>query len=192
MENQPETEVNESAKTADPTVEVSSEADAPEAAHPAESADKTGAATSETPTDKALDFAFGVGLLTAESLSWLGDQLTEASKQMQDQAPDFIREMQEKGRPTRERILGDMTGSLFTPLKTPPSTTPAANESVTPFVPPVTPSTPTGKSDMPAEVEIQRLEDRVRELEQQLTPSPSVPVLETKPESEEAVDGQNI
>ena len=72
------------------------------------------------PLEKALDFAFGVGLLTAESLSTFGERLSEASKQMQEHAPDFIREMQEKGRPTRERVLsdlGEVAGESFCPFE---------------------------------------------------------------------------
>lgn len=149
------------------------------------------------PVERVFDFAFGVGLLTAESLSTLGERLNEATQQMQTQAPEFIRDMQEKGRPVRERVLSDLKSNLFAPLRTPdgdlatgvdindPDLTDSdafdgTDEDGNRLGVPMTDTADSQRTSWPsksafapskpldsAEAEIQRLEDRVRQLEEQ-------------------------
>ena len=150
----------------------------PDTSNAAASSEDKSAAHEGTPVEKALDFAFGVGLLTGESLKWLDQRLNEAATQMQEQAPDFINDMQMKGKPIREQVLANLQNNVFAPLKT-------AADDLKKEAEPVVPQTNLGKnSDMPAEQEIQRLEDRVKELEQQLQAKPEPKTEDVAPESD--------
>jgi|GEM_PF-888740 Acetyltransferases len=125
-------------------------------------------------SDRLVDFAFGVALSAAEVLEKVVKGAVETAKQAQEKAPSFFGEMQEKGRPVREKLVRDLRGDSL--KATVQNVADKAADVVT-----------VGKSNFQsAEEEIRALEERVKSLEQEVVarqtveaPAPEAPVSES-------------
>jgi hypothetical protein len=91
--------------------------------------------------EKAIDVILGAAVVTAETIM-------QAAKRMQENGPACLDALETKGRPVRERIVEALRSGRTTPLREAAFTPPAS-----------------------AEEEISALEQRVRELEQQIASS---------------------
>lgn len=117
--------------------------------------------------DKVLDIAFGVAVLAAEAAGKLAKQFSERLQDLQDQAPTIADNLQEKGRPVREKFVGKLREQTIATT----DVTPAGDgeqDSKTSAVP-----APANGKPPSAEDEISALERRVRELEQEVAVSPT-------------------
>jgi polyhydroxyalkanoate synthesis regulator phasin len=133
-------------------------------------AEATAETTSSPETQKTLppltaervtDIAFGLGKAAVDVLDQAARQLDDTVRQIRQDAPGFIAEMEEKGRPVREKLSENIKSFNINDVfkkATAPGDSPA--------------------SDPNAFDDIEALENRVRELEQQVT---SEPVAETPP-----------
>ena len=102
-------------------------------------------------TDQVVDFAFGVALSAAETLEKVVNQAVGAAKD----APSFFEQMQEKGRPAREKLIRDLRGDVLKPARD-------AAETVADV------ATAGRASFKSAEDEIRALEERVKTLEREV------------------------
>ena len=93
--------------------------------------------------EKGLDFTIGAALLTADVIEGLVSRLVEKGKVARESAPVVFDTLIERGRPTREQWLRTLHEEILPQFKV-------------------------GRPDVPAEAEIQVLEERVATLEQQV------------------------
>ncbi len=149
-------------------------------------------------TERALNIAFGAGLLLTEAAKIAAQKLGDQAEFVQNNAPAILDALEEKGKPVREAVLtklkeavgfgggtfdggesseGDAaqtSGDVDAEQELPrPSASVDATFTPAPFVPPV------GTSNGSAEAEISALERRVRELEQEVSKPLTVASAET-------------
>jgi len=132
--------------------------------------------------ERVLDTFLGAVAIAAEATAKRARELSEQASTLREDAPAILETWEERGRPLREQIVGKIKES-FAPIpdeEPTPLPAPTAEEidpqvaTTIPAPPPVT--TVTGRS---AKREISALEQRVRELEAQVsTPPTSEPVVE--------------
>ena len=127
-------------------------------------AEPTAETTSSPETQKTLppltaervtDIAFGLGKAAVDVIDQAARQLDDTVRQIRQDAPGFLNEMEEKGRPVREKLTESIKGFNITDVfnkVTKPDDSPASD--------------PTAFDD------IEALENRVRELEQQVSSDP--------------------
>lgn len=114
--------------------------------------------------ERAADVTLGVGVVTFEALDRVARSLDATVRRLVEDSPSVFAELEEKGRPVREKIAEVLRGKA--------STDGAAS----------------GGSGANAVDEITALEDRVRELEQQVGSEPSAPPAEPSPFSMLEID----
>jgi hypothetical protein len=136
-------------------------------------AEPTAETTSSPETQKTLppltaervtDIAFGLGKAAVDVIDQAARQLDDTVRQIRQDAPGFLNEMEEKGRPVREKLTDSIKGFNITDVfnkVTKPGDSPASD--------------PTAFDD------IEALENRVRELEQQVSSDPIADTPETTP-----------
>ena len=132
-------------------------------------------ATSETQktmppltAERVTDITFGLGKAAVDLLDQAARQLDDSVRQIRQDTPGFLADMEEKGRPIRERLSESFKGFNVTDVFNKATKGDAA------------PGTGTGDFD-----DIEALENRVRELEQQVSTEPtetSAPTTVTEPE----------
>jgi len=69
-------------------------------------------------SERVIDIAFGVAVLTGEAIDRAAQRLVERTKEIQDQTPVFLAQAEERGRPIRQNLFGTWT-------EPPTGTTPA-------------------------------------------------------------------
>ena len=177
-------------------------------------ADETPKETTMT-ADQALDIAFGVGVLVVEAATTLAKQLSDRLNEVQDQAPAISQALQEKGRPVREKFVskmktssepsGDSDLSAVADAARDNESGGTIGEMVSPenIVPPAPKTNGSngsgnassflsnifglgGNKSVSAEDEINALEQRVRELEQEVTTPDMTPFASAPTPAEEA------
>lgn len=136
-------------------------------------AEPTAETTSSPETQKTLppltaervtDIAFGLGKAAVDVIDQAARQLDDTVRQIRQDAPGFLNEMEEKGRPVREKLTESIKGFNITDVfnkVTKPGDSPASD--------------PTAFDD------IEALENRVRELEQQVSSDPIADTPEATP-----------
>jgi hypothetical protein len=164
---------NESTPPSDPTPETHptpEETTTVEAEAQAEAASET-QTTSETQkslppltAERVTDITLGLGKAAVDALDKAARQLDDSVRQIRQDAPGFLTEMEEKGRPVREKITESLKSFSITDV---------FSKS------PSTPGTPT--ADTAAFDDIEALENRVRELEQQVSGEPTPATSEPAP-----------
>lgn len=110
---------------------------------------------------RATDITLGLGKSAVDFIDKAAQKLDDTVRHIREDAPGFLNEMEEKGRPVREKLAESIKGFNITDVfnkVTKPGDSPASD--------------PTAFDD------IEALENRVRELEQQVS---SEPVAETAP-----------
>jgi hypothetical protein len=108
--------------------------------------------------ERVTDITFGLGKAAVDILDQAARQLDDSVRQIRQDTPGFLAEMEEKGRPVREKLSESLKGFSITDAfnkVTRPSDGPAAG-------------------DPAAFDDIEALENRVRELEQQVSTEPTV------------------
>ena len=110
--------------------------------------------------ERVTDITLGLGKAAVEVLDKAARQLDDSVRQIRTDAPAFLSEMEEKGRPLREKLSDSLRGFSITDVFTRTGEKPAGEP----------------ESDLD---DIEALENRVRELEQQVggdVPMATVPV----------------
>jgi hypothetical protein len=79
----------------------------------------------ELTADKVIDIAFGVAVLAGEAANKLAKQLSDRLQEVQDQAPAIAETLQEKGRPVREKFVGNLRTPSASPVNVTPAPPPA-------------------------------------------------------------------
>ena len=121
-------------------------------------------ATSETQktmppltAERVTDITFGLGKAAVDLLDQAARQLDDSVRQIRQDTPGFLADMEEKGRPIRERLSESFKGFNVTDVFNKATHKGDAAPG-------------TGTSDFD---DIEALENRVRELEQQVSPEPT-------------------
>ena len=100
--------------------------------------------------ERVTDITLGLGKAAVEMLDKAARQLDDSVRQIRTDAPTFLTEMEEKGRPLREKLSESLRGFSITDVFTRTGDKPGG-----------------GPEDSPLD-DIEALENRVRELEQQV------------------------
>ncbi|WP_395095132.1 hypothetical protein [Armatimonas sp.] len=139
---------DESTPTPEETTTVEAEAQA-------EAASETQKTVPPLTAERVTDITLGLGKAAVDALDKAARQLDDSVRQIRQDAPGFFTEMEEKGRPVREKLTESLKGF---------SITDAFNKAKH--------SGDTPPSDPNAFDDIEALENRVRELEQQVSTDP--------------------
>lgn len=126
-----------------------------EAEAQAEAASETQKTVPPLTAERVTDITLGLGKAAVDALDKAARQLDDSVRQIRQDAPGFFTEMEEKGRPVREKLTESLKGF---------SITDAFNKAKH--------SGDTPPSDPNAFDDIEALENRVRELEQQVSTDP--------------------
>lgn len=150
---------------------MEAEAQAESPAETSETTETAEAASQKTlpplTAERVTDITLGLGKAAVDVLDQAMRQLDDTVRQIRQDAPGFLEEMEEKGRPVREKLTESLKGFNITDV---------FNKATG------TPSSPA--SDPNAFDDIEALENRVRELEQQVSSEPSAtPTSEPAPAS---------
>ena len=129
-----------------------------EAEAQAEAASETQKTMPPLTAERVTDITLGLGKAAVDALDKAARQLDDSVRQIRQDAPGFFTEMEEKGRPVREKLTESLKGF---------SITDAFNKAKH--------SGDTPPSDPNAFDDIEALENRVRELEQQVSTDDPVP-----------------
>ena len=137
-----------------------------EAEAQAEAAAETQKTMPPLTAERVTDITLGLGKAAVDALDKAARQLDDSVRQIRQDAPSFFSEMEEKGRPVREKLTEGIKGFSITDVfnkVTHPGETPSP--------------------DPDALDDIEALENRVRELEQQVStdPTPEAPAAPEKP-----------
>jgi hypothetical protein len=116
--------------------------------------------------ERFTDITLGLGKAAVDVLDKAAQRLDDSVRQIREDAPGFLADMEERGRPIREKIGESLKGFNITD---------AFNKATRPGDSP--------GADPEAMDDIEALENRVRELEQQVSTEPA-----TAPEPEKAAD----
>ncbi len=131
-----------------------------EAEAQAEAASETLKTMPPLTAERVTDITLGLGKAAVDALDKAARQLDDSVRQIRQDAPGFFTEMEEKGRPVREKLTESLKGfsitDAFNKAKHSGDTSPSA-------------------SDPNAFDDIEALENRVRELEQQVSTDDPVP-----------------
>lgn len=106
--------------------------------------------------ERVTDITFGLGKAAVDILDQAARQLDDSVRQIRQDAPGFLADMEEKGRPIREKLSESLKSFNITDVFN--KATGAGGD----------PSSDPGALD-----DIEALENRVRELEQQVSPEPT-------------------
>ena len=139
------------------TVEAEAQAEATEAQ--AEATSETKKTMPPLTAERVTDITFGLGKAAVDLLDLAARQLDDSVRQLRQDTPGFLADMEEKGRPIREKISESFKGFSVTDVFN--KATHKGN---------ATPGTGTDDFD-----DIEALENRVRELEQQVSTEPEAP-----------------
>ena len=136
------------------TVEAEAQAEATEAQ--AEATSETQKTMPPLTAERVTDITFGLGKAAVDLLDLAARQLDDSVRQLRQDTPGFLADMEEKGRPIREKISESFKGfsvtDVFNKATHKGDTAPG-----------------TGPDDFD---DIEALENRVRELEQQVSTEP--------------------